>query len=95
MTRIKVHSQLEEFLRTLSPEPRGRLTRALKLLPGGDVKALEGTLSGYFRLRVGGYRVIYSDTMENGIRTLHCIFAERRAVIYELFEQILAEQALE
>lgn len=94
MSRIVVHLQAEEFVRALAPEPRGRLVKAMKALPAGDIKQLEGRLSGYSRLRVGGYRIIFSDSVKNGIRVFDCIFAERRPIVYELFEQIAAEQAL-
>ena len=95
MSRVVVHPQAERFVRALAPEPRKRLIKAMKALPGGDVKALEGRLAGYFRLRVGGYRIIFSDSMRNSARTFDCIFAERRPIVYELFEQILVEEALE
>ncbi|MCZ7636294.1 MAG: hypothetical protein M5U12_09820 [Verrucomicrobia bacterium] len=95
MIRVVVHPQVEAFVRGLAPEPRHRLAQALKRLPAGDTKALEGRLSGYGRLRVGGYRVVYAEVVKEGVRTFQCLFAERRSFIYELFEQILAEQALE
>jgi len=95
MNRLVIHSQAESFIRTLAPEPRTRLVRALKVLPAGEVKALEGRLSGYFRLRVGGYRLIFADTVKNGVRTLDCLFVERRSIVYELFEQILAERVVQ
>ncbi len=95
MNRVVVHPQTETFMRALAPEPRRRLVRALKALPTGDIKALEGRLSGYWRVRVGGYRIIYADSVKAGIRTFDCLFAERRSLVYELFEQILVEEALE
>jgi mRNA-degrading endonuclease RelE of RelBE toxin-antitoxin system len=95
MAKVVVHPQAEAFVRALAPEPRGRLVRAMKALPAGDTKQLEGRLSGYFRLRVGGFRIIFSDSVKEGVRLFDCLFAERRPTVYELFEQILAEQALE
>ena len=95
MNKVIVHPEAEAFVRALAPEPRGRLVRAMKALPAGDTKALEGILSGYWRLRAGGYRIIYADSVKAGVRTFQCLFAERRSVVYELFEQILVEEALE
>ena len=86
---------MEDFIRKLAPEPRRRLIRSLKGFPAGDTKALEGKLSGYNRLREGGFRIIYADMVKNGVRTFDCIFAERRSIVYDLFEQLIAEQALE
>jgi hypothetical protein len=34
-------------------------------------------------------------TAVEGVRTFDCLFAERRPIVYELFEQLLVEQALE
>lgn len=93
--KVVVFPQAESFIRSLAPEPRKRLIQAIKALPHGVTKLLEGTLAGYSRLRVGGFRVVYMDTVKKGIRTFDCIFVERRPIVYELFEKILSEQALE
>ena len=55
-TKVRVSSQVEAFIKSRAPEPRGRLTRAVKSLAGhsGDIRSLEGPLAGYSRLRVGG-----------------------------------------
>src|SRR5262245_53363519 len=94
MNKAVIHPQAEKFVKSLAPEPRRRIVRSIKALPDGDCKALEGRLTGYSRLRVAGYRIVYSDSVKNGVRTFDCVFAERRAVVYELFEQILVEQAM-
>jgi hypothetical protein len=56
---------------------------------------MPGRLAGYWRLREGEYRVIYAESMKRTVRQFDCIFIERRPLVYELFEQILGEQALE
>jgi mRNA-degrading endonuclease RelE of RelBE toxin-antitoxin system len=94
MNKSVVHPQAEKFIKSLAPEPRRRIARAIKALPEGDCKALEGRLAGYSRLRVGGYRIIYSDKVNKGIRTFDCLFVERRSIVYELFEQIMVERAM-
>ena len=94
MNRVVVHPQAEAFVRALAPEPRRRLVHAMKALPLGDTKPLEGGLAGFWRLRVGGYRILYNDSVKLSVRTFDCLFAERRSFVYELFEQILAEEAL-
>lgn len=95
MNRLLIHPQAGAFIRSLAPEPRTRIIQALKSLPSGEIKALEGRLSEYWRLRVGGYRLIFADKVVKGNRTFHCLFAERRSIVYELFEQILAEKISE
>ena len=56
---------------------------------GGDLKALEGELAGFVRLRVGHHRIIVQFLSEPGQRVARCVYAERRSVIYELFAEIL------
>ena len=87
--RVVLAGQVVEFLRRLPPEPERRLRQALRDLTRerGDLKALEPPLDDYCRLRVGGYRIVFSYGKR---RTIECIFAERRSVVYELLlERIL------
>jgi mRNA-degrading endonuclease RelE of RelBE toxin-antitoxin system len=72
---------VERFIKTLAPEPRRRLVRAMKQLPAGETKALEGRLVGYCRLREGGYRIVYADAVKEGRRTFDCLFVERRPIV--------------
>lgn len=96
-TRVCVTTQVEEFVKSLAPEPRRKLRTAIKALADdrGDIKALEGPLAGYGRLRVTGYRVVFRERSEQGVRLIDCIYAERRPIVYELFTRLLAEQAME
>lgn len=93
MNRVRVESQVEGFVKSLAPEPRRRLTMAIKALARnqGDIKRLEGKLQGYSRLRVAGYRVIFSERTQKGERILDCVFAEKRSLVYELFTRLLSE----
>jgi mRNA-degrading endonuclease RelE of RelBE toxin-antitoxin system len=92
-TRVRVESQVEDFVKALAPEPRRRLRLAIKGLANdrGDCKTLEGKLDGYLRLRVSGFRVIYKERVEGGVRILDCLYVENRAVVYELFLRLLSE----
>ena len=88
--RIKLSQQVADFVRGLAPEPRRQIRLALKLSRGkGDIKALEGPLSEYWRLRVGSYRVILFYRSPN---LVECVFAERRSIIYEIFAEALHEK---
>lgn len=86
--KVELSEQVVEFVRRLPPEPRRRLRRALRDLARerGDLKPLEGPLDGYCRLRVGAYRVVVSYAKR---RTIQCIFAERRNIVYELLLELL------
>ena|SRR5438128_4719063 len=92
-TKVKVASQVEDFFKSLAPEPRRRLRMAINALASdrGDIKRLEGELEGYSRLRVTGNRVIVTERAEHGQRIIDCIFAEKRSVVYELFTRLLSE----
>jgi mRNA-degrading endonuclease RelE of RelBE toxin-antitoxin system len=67
------------------------LRRALRDLAKGkgNVIALEGPLEGYCRLRVGAYRIVFTYA---GRRTIQCVFAERRSIVYEVFARVLADK---
>jgi mRNA interferase RelE/StbE len=84
---IKPSVQVAEFLHSLAPEPRRRLRLAIRSLAQGrgDIKALEGDLDGYWRLRVGSYRVI----LWQSTTVVECVFAERRSIVYEIFAEEL------
>jgi len=61
----------------------------------GDIRALEGPLEEYHRLRVGGYRIILAYKLSGKRRIIQCIFAERRSAVYETFQQLLRKHLLE
>jgi len=90
-TRVELDPQVAKFLRSLAPDPRKEIRAALRGLEEerGDLKALEGELAGFTRLRVGHYRVIVQFLSQAGQRIARCVYAERRAIIYELFAEIL------
>ena len=93
-TKVEVAPQVREFARSLAPAPRRALTQAIKSLAHdvGDRRILEDKLSGYHRLRVAGHRVIYREQPVGGARVIFCIFAGRRSVVYELFQQMLPKE---
>jgi len=89
--RVELEPQVADFVRSLAPEPRKRLREGLRGLEQdkGDIKQLEADLAGYARLRAGGYRVIVRFFAQGSQRVVRCVFAEKRAVVYELFAEIL------
>ena len=92
---VEVSDQVAEYIRRQPPEPRRRLRSALRGLAAGrgDIKSLEGPLSGYCRLRVGGHRVLLAyGSSESGAAVIKCIFAERRDLVYEIFQRLVEEQ---
>jgi len=93
-TKIRIEAQVEGFVKSLAPVPRRSLRLAIRGLAGGggDIKLLEGNLAAYSRLRVRGYRVIYRERIEGNVRVIDCVFAERRALVYEIFTRLLADE---
>ena len=77
--------QVIEYVRRLAPEPRCAVKRALIDLrhEGGDIQALEGNLSGYYRLKVGRHRLIFAYAQD---QTIEVVFIEERSLVYEVFE---------
>ena len=58
-----IEKPAQKFIKRLDKVDKERILRAVAKLPDGDTKALQG-LKGYYRLRVGSYRIIYT-IMEN------------------------------
>jgi mRNA-degrading endonuclease RelE of RelBE toxin-antitoxin system len=87
---------VEAFVKSLAPDPRKALRGAIKGLAdgAGDTKPLEASLEAWQRLRVQNYRVIYKEVFESGTRTVDCVYANRRSVVYDLFKELLRNQLL-
>jgi mRNA-degrading endonuclease RelE of RelBE toxin-antitoxin system len=60
--KVELSEQVVAFVKSQAPEPRRWLREALRrlTLEQGDIKSLEGPLSGFYRLRVHGYRVVFT-----------------------------------
>ncbi len=95
-TEARIGPQVEAFVKALAPEPRRALTRAIKGLARGpgDTRALEGKLTGWYRLRVSGYRVLFKESSESGVRVFNCVYANYRSIVYEMFAQLLADELI-
>ena len=55
---------MQLWLQGLPPGTKQRVRRELKALAGGhaqklDLKPLRGELEGFYRLRIGDYRIVY------------------------------------
>jgi len=85
---------MRRFIRTLAPDPGKRLREALRELghERGEIKRLEGPLKEYCRLRVRDYRIIFQYSRRK--KVIECVFAERRDLIYEVFEKLVRARLL-
>jgi mRNA interferase RelE/StbE len=82
---VRPATQVIEHARRLAPEGRRAVKRALTDLreERGDICALEGNLSGYYRLRVGRHRIIFNYAAGGDIEA---VFIAERRLVYEIFE---------
>jgi mRNA-degrading endonuclease RelE of RelBE toxin-antitoxin system len=89
--KIEISEQVVSFLNQCPPDPRKKIRLALRRLSEekGDLKALDRKLTGYYRLRIGTYRVIFRYDESASSRTIFCAFAEHRGVVYETFLNLL------
>ena len=85
--KILASDQVAKWLRNLPPEPKQRVRVALKRLERwqGDLKPLQGELEGFYRLRVGGYRIVCRMISRSVIQLE---YADTRDVVYEAFRQL-------
>ena len=56
---IRYSKQALKFLQKQSKQVQLRIIKAINKLPAGDVKKMQGM--NYYRLRVGDFRVIFSN----------------------------------
>ena len=85
--KISASEQVAEWLSRLAPEPKRRVHAALRNLQAwrGDIAPLQGELEGFFRLRIGGYRIVFRVMPRQMIRSE---YADTRDVVYEVFRQL-------
>ncbi len=90
--KISASEQVADWLSSLPPEPKRRVCAALRGLEDwqGDIKSLRAELEGFYRLRIGGYRIAYRVM---GGQLIQLEYPDTRDVVYETFRQlrILAE----
>ena len=81
MYRIIIKKPAKKFIDKLPANDRRRIVAAIEGLPGmGDRKRLQGH-DGYYRLRVGDYRIIY--TVDNGELIVYVVAAGNRGDVYK------------
>ena len=82
--RVQIKTQVRAFQATLGPDHRRSLKRAILQLANesGDIRALGEDLSGYYRLRVGHFRIIFRYLPG---RIIDCVYVNERRLVYEIF----------
>jgi mRNA interferase RelE/StbE len=90
---VELEQQVVDFIRSLPPEPRQAVRRALRNLEReqGDIRALEGELEGLYRVRIQRYRVIFFYDVRDHRRVIRCVYGAARSIVYEVFAQRMRE----
>lgn len=79
--RIEIDKRAVKFIAKQPKPQRERLFRAIYRLPFmGDIKAMQG-YAGFYRLRVGDYRVIY--TVNDDVLLVRVIEVGNRGDVYK------------
>ena len=83
--KIQIEKPAVKFIQKLPAPDKERVLRAINKLPDdGDIKQLKGQKSnGFFRLRVGNYRIIY--TVDHGELIVCVVDAGNRGQIYNRY----------
>lgn len=79
--KIEIDKKAIKFISKQPKNQQERIYKAIYKLPSqGDIKALQGYI-GYYRLRVGDYRIIY--TVHNDILLVQVVAVGNRGQIYK------------
>lgn len=92
--KVELTAQVIRFIRSQPPEPRRTLRSALRQMEQerGDIRPLQEDLEGFYRLRVGRFRIVFHYAVgPRGQRRIRCIYAATRGLVYEVFAQQLHE----
>ena len=80
--KIDIDKKAQKFILKQQKSKRELIYKAIYNLPQGDTKTLSGH-KGFYRLRVGDYRIIY--TIDNGIYKICVIDIGNRGDIYKRY----------
>lgn len=80
--KIIVEKSALKFIKKQAKQEQLRIYNAIKKLPDGDTKPVQGH-KGFYRLRVGDYRIIY--TIDNGQYIICIVDVGNRGDIYKRY----------
>ena len=90
-TRVVLEDQVLEFIQRQPPETRKHLREALHAVENGEIypEPLEDKLEGFYKLKIERFRILLQPDKSELGPIFKAVFCERRAVVYEMFAQIL------
>ena len=74
---------LESYDRPTKQRIRAGILRLTEKPPKGDIRRMQGYSDGRFRLRVGGYRVIFRFDQDDQLEILQIINIDARVGVYK------------
>ena len=82
--QVQIGPQVRAFQATLGIQYRRDVKHAIRELARdhGDIRVLREELSGWHRLKVGHYRLIFRYTEG---RVIQCVYLNERKLVYEIF----------
>lgn len=80
--KIDFDKKAQKFILKQPKEKRDLILKSIYNLPNGDIRPLQGH-KGFYRLRVGDYRIIY--TIDNGQYIICIVKAHNRGDIYKRY----------
>lgn len=85
--RVEYSKTAAKAIQRMEKAMRQRIREAIEGLtqtpPKGDIKPMEGKPAGRYRLRVGGYRVIYRYDQDGSMIVLYILDVGPRGDIYK------------
>lgn len=80
--KIDFDKKAQKFILKQPKDKQTLIYKAIYNLPDGDIKPLQGH-KGFYRLRVGDYRIVY--TIDNGNYIICIVKAHNRGDIYKRY----------
>lgn len=88
--KVTLDDQPADFLRSLPPASKRLVRDALHEIEQGSVpEPLMDELDGFYKVKVGGFRLIAQSLPGESGPRYRVVFAERRSVVYVLFKQMM------
>jgi mRNA-degrading endonuclease RelE of RelBE toxin-antitoxin system len=89
--RVTLDDQPLKFIRQQTPDSRRALREALHAVETGKSfpEPLEDQLEGFYKLKIASYRMILQAVPGISGPGFRVVFAQRRSMVYELFNQLL------
>ena len=83
MPEPQFSKQAAKALSRMDAPTKQRIRKGISEIPRGDIKPLQGYSDGRQRLRIGQYRIIFKNVVDNGAPTLYIMDIGSRGDIYK------------